>query len=828
MGQEPFERVRGLSAQNQDSLELPATIMIRRFQPSELIGNRFEIVAFIGHGGMGDVYEAKDLHLGGRVALKTIRPEVASDEGMIARFKHEINLAKRVTHPNVCRIYDVGFHSEPHGQDDRSGDQLSLPGKMFLTMELLPGETLSARICRGPMTASEALPIVNQLAAGLNAAHQAGVVHGDFKSGNVVLVPSDDAGTRAVITDFGLARNFHPTRGATTVSLTQAGKIAGTPEYMAPEQVIGDVINPPVDIYALGIVMYEMLTGKRPFDAETPIASAVKRLHEDPPSPRKYVADLDRRWEAVILQCLERQPSERFASAAEVAQALVDPGMPPRRVQTTSTRRSFVYAGLGSAAIAGSLALWRVLHKNTKQSLAILPFTNIDSTLEYVSDGITDDLINILGQRATLRVMSRAAVYPYKGSNPVPQQLGRTLHVGNLLTGRVAKKGDYISVRIELTETTSGIHLWGQQYERRISEIPAVEEDISREVLNRLQLQFGPDDQKRLASRRTINPEANELYWRGRYFWNKRTQEGFKKALDYFHQAIDKDPGFAPAYTGLADCYAMQSGILPPLEAFPKAKAAAVKALQLDDTLAEAHASLGFAHLFFDWDWPGTVEEYTRAIQLNANYASAHSIYAMYLVATKQFDEALAEMKRALELDPASLAINTGVGRVFFYARKYRDAAAQYRKTLEMNPDFSEALFDLGKTFTAQGKYDEAVRMLERGLKVAGGDGGAIAQIAYVHRRAGRKPNAELALQSLQSLSTKRYVSPYFFAVAQLGANDEAALDYLESAYQDRSFSMIYLDVDSRFDPLRSQPRYKRLLQRLGLPLTSGAGGARA
>ncbi|MCU1259794.1 MAG: serine/threonine protein kinase with repeat, partial [Bryobacterales bacterium] len=736
MGQEPFERVGGLPAQNPDPLELTATIMIRQFQPSELIGNRFEIVTFIGRGGMGDVYEAKDLHLGGHVALKTIRPEAASDERMIARFKHEINLAKRVTHPNVCRIYDVGFHSEPHGQHDRSGDPLSLPVKMFLTMELLPGETLSARIGKGPMNPSEALPIVNQLAAGLNAAHQAGVVHGDFKSGNVMLVPSDDAMTRAVITDFGLARNFHPRRDGTTVSLTQAGKIAGTPEYMAPEQVVGDLITPPVDIYALGIVMYEMLTGKRPFDAESPLASAVKRLHEDPPSPRKYVADLDRRWEAVILRCLERQPSERFASAADVVHALVDSAMPRRPVQTARTRRSFVYAGLASAgAIAGSVTLWRVLAKKTKQSIAILPFTNIDSTLEYVSDGITDDLINILGQRATLRVMSRAAVYPYKGSNPVPQQLGHTLHVGNLLTGRVAKKGDYVSVRIELTETTSGIHLWGQQYERRISEIPAVEEDISREVLNRLQLQVGPEEQKRLANRRSINPEANELYWRGRYFWNKRTQEGFKKALEYFNQAIDKDPGFAPAYTGLADCYAMQSGILPPLEAFPKAKAAAVKALQLDDTLAEAHASLGFAHLFFDWDWPQTVKEYTRAIQLNANYASAHSIYAMYLVATKQFDEALVEMKRALELDPASLAINTGVGRVFFYARKYRDAAAQYRKTLEMNPDFSEALFDLGKTFTAQGKYDEAVRMLQRGLKVAGDDGGAIAQIAYVHRR---------------------------------------------------------------------------------------------
>jgi TolB-like protein/Tfp pilus assembly protein PilF len=474
-----------------------------------------------------------------------------------------------------------------------------------------------------------------------------------------------------------------------------------------------------------------------------------------------------------------------------------------------------IYAGAGSAGVvAGSTALWRLLRTDAGPSIAVLPFFSADSALDYLSDGITEDVINNLGQLSTLRVMSHAAVYRYKTSNLVPQELGRALNVRFLLTGRIARNADSISVAVELTESASGVHLWGQQYERRMSEIAAIEEDVCREVLGKLNLQWGPDERKRLASRSSVSAEANELYWRGRFFWNKRTQEGLRKGIEYFEQAIGKDPNFALAYTGLADCYAMQSGIKTPAEVYPKAKAAAQKALTIDETLAEAHASLAFIHLFYDWDWLQTDKEYRRAIQLNPNYPTAHSMRGMYLVAMGRFGEALVEMRRALELDPASVVMSTGVGRVLFYARRYRDAAEQYNETLELDPNFPEALFDLGKTLAAQGKPDQAIRLLERGLKVST-DAGALAEMAYVHRRAGRTAEAEYWVQSLKTLAGQRYVSPYFLAVAQIGASNESALDLLEQAYRDRSFSIIYLNVDPHFDQLRSNPRYRQLLHRL-------------
>jgi TolB-like protein/Tfp pilus assembly protein PilF len=789
----------------------------RRLQPSQLVAGRFEIIEFIGHGGMGDVYEAKDIHLGGRIALKTIRSEFASDERMIARFKHEILLAKRVTHPNVCRIYDVVFEGIATGEQHTPSDLNSAGRAMFLTMELLRGETLSSRLQRGRMTRAEALPLIEQMAAGLNAAHQAGVVHRDFKSANVMLVGGEHETTRVVITDFGLARKVQIRPDETlTTAITEQGQVAGTPDYMAPEQILGAEPTPAVDIYALGVVMYKMLTGKRPFEADTPLAIAAKHLHEDPLPPRQHTADMDRTWESVILRCLEREPSRRFGSAAEVVPALKGRQTAPWPVYRSFTRRKALYAGVAAAgSIAGSVAIWRLFQEEAN-SLAVLPFTTTNADLEYLSDGVTEDLINALGQAPRLRVMSRAAVYRYRGINPVLPDVGSALKVRYVLTGRVAKAGDYTAIKVELTDARTGVHVWGQQYERRISEISAVEEDISKEVLRKLQLPLGSQDVKSFAFRRGVSPEANEFYWKGRFFWNKRTQEGFRKGIEYFTMAIEKDPEFALAYTGLADCYAMQSGITPPMEVFPKAKAAAERALHLDETLAEAHASVGFIRLFFDWDWLQTEKEYKRAIQLNLNYASAHSNYAMYLLVMKRFKESLAEMKRALELDPASLAINTGVGRVIFFSRRYREAADQYTKTLEMNSEFSEALLDLGRTRAFQGNYDSAIALLERGIGTAHENAGALADIAYTHRRAGRHAEAERAVRSLEALSNKRYVSRYFFAVAYSGARDSLALDFLEEAFRERAFSMIYLDVDPRFDNLRNHPRYTSLLKRMG------------
>jgi serine/threonine-protein kinase len=794
----------------------PVRRLMRPLRPAEVVADRFEIVAVIGSGGMGDVYEAKDRHLGQHVALKTIRPELAGDERMVARFKQEILLAKRVTHQNVCRIYDVGFHFGQRLQD--GSEQRESGPLMFLTMELLRGESLADRLEKGRLNTAEALPIVEQIAAGLQAAHEVGVVHRDFKSANVMLVTGVSGRTRAVITDFGLARNLYRSEDPTaTMSLTQPGEVAGTPDYMAPEQVLGTDVTFAADIYALGVVIYEMVTGNRPFNANTPVAAASKRLHEPPTRPSRYVPDLDRTWEAVILRCLEREPPDRFGSATSVYRALAHLEAVPRIRRSRMKRRAVVLAAVGAAvSVPGSVALWRFFHQDAVVSLAVMPFSNGDSSLDHISEGMTEDLINAFGQRQLLRVISRASVYGFQRSSLSPQELGRRLNVQHLLTGRVQRTGELLSVTVELTSAEDGVHLWGQQYQRRISELVAVEEDISRGVVESLQLQFSPEEQKSFSTRRAVSPEVIELYWRARFFWNKRTQEGFQKAIEYFNAAIEKDPKFALAYTGLADSYAMRSGVVHPKEVFPKAKAAALKALELDESLAEAHASLAFTYLYFDWNWLQTEKEYRRAIQLNPNYPSAHSWYAMYLVVMKQFDRALAEMRRALELDPPSLAINTGVGRVHLYARNYDEAAAQYTSTLEMDPNFPQALFDMGTARAAQRRYEEALGFLERAIKSGGQDAGVMAEIAYVSRRTGRDDRAEKIVQSLNELSKQRYVSPYYLAVAHLGADDGRALDLLERAYEDRSWPLIYLDVDARFDRLRSHPRHKSLLQKLG------------
>jgi serine/threonine-protein kinase len=480
-------------------------------------------------------------------------------------------------------------------------------------------------------------------------------------------------------------------------------------------------------------------------------------------------------------------------------------------------RRVNVLAAFSAAvSVSGSVAWWRFVREDAVVSLAVMPFRNGEPSLDHISEGMTEDLINALGQRQPLRVLSRAAVYGYHHDNLSPQELGRRLNVRYLLTGRLQRKGDSVAVTVELTSAVDGVHLWGQQYQRRISELVAVEEDISREVLENLQLRFSAEEQKRFSMRRAVSPEVIELYWRARFFWNKRTQDGFQRASEYFSAAIDKDPKFALAYTGLADCYAMRSGVVPPRDVFPKAQAAALKALELDEALAEAHTSLAFTYLYFDWNWLQTEKEYKRAIQLNPSYPSAHSWYAMYLTIMKRFDEALVEMRRALELDPSSLAINTGVGRVLMYARKYDEAAAQYTSTLEMDPNFSQALFDFGTTRAAQRQYDEAMKFLDRAITSGGQDAGVMAEMAYVLRRSGHRDRAEKVVESLNELSRVRYVSPYYLAVTHVGADDERALDLLDRAYQDRSWPLIYLDVDARFDELRDYPRHRSLLRRLG------------
>ena len=600
------------------------------FRTGDVVAFRFRIVRYLARGGMGELYEAEDLELRERLALKTILSTIADSERSISLFKREVHLARQVTHPNVCRIYDVFRHRPPgvEGQDI-----------VFLAMELLHGETLADRLQReGRLQTADILPMARQMAAGLAAAHRVGVVHRDFKSPNVMLVEPNapDQEMRVVITDFGLARRS--TEGEATafsLSFADAGVISGTPAYMAPEQVEGGEVTPATDVYALGVVLYELVTGVQPFVADSAVRTAIKRLHEPPPSPRVHVPDLDPRWEATILRCLARDPADRFSTALDVVASLEGTGVeeaaakrpPSRRWAVSAGWRAAVFSLTGAlvlvaiALVAGRVWLNRASTDAPIDSLAVLPFVNVgaDPNAEYLSDGLTENLINSFSQLPRLRVVPRSTVFRYKGRDLDLQQIGRELTVHAVLTGRVVQRGDTVNIQTDLVDVAADSQLWGRQYTLTIADLMTVQEEIATAVSDRLRLQPNADEQKVLTRRYTENPEAHQLYLKGQFYWNRRTAPTLKRAVEYFQQAIERDPAYALAWAGLADCYALYPtyGAGSPRETVPQGKEAALTALQIDETVHEAHTALGWIKMTYDWDWPGAERAFQRAIELN-------------------------------------------------------------------------------------------------------------------------------------------------------------------------------------------------------------------
>ncbi len=579
------------------------------FRTGDVVAFRFRIVRYLAKGGMGELYEAEDLELRERVALKTILPTIADSERSIALFKREVHLARQVTHPNVCRIYDV-FRHRPLGADG------SVREVVFLAMELLRGETLADRLLReGRFQTTDILPIVRQMAEGLAAAHRVGVVHRDFKSPNVMLVEPNapDQEMRVVVTDFGLARRSAQGEAtAFTLSFADAGEISGTPAYMAPEQVEGGDVTPATDVYALGVVLYELVTGVQPFVADSAIRTAIKRLQEPPPPPTVHVPDLDPRWEAAILRCLARQPGDRFSSVLDVVTSLEAASVEEAAAKRPLSRRWPVSHGLKAAVlsltgalllvvialVAGRVWLTRASTDAPIDSLAVLPFVNVgaDPNAEYLSDGLTENLINSFSQLPKLRVVPRSTVFRYKGRELDLQTIGRELTVRAVLTGRVVQQGDTLNIQTDLVDVAADSQLWGRRYTRTLADLITVQEEIATAVSDQLRLQPNADEQKVLKQRYTENPEAHQLYLRGQFYWNRRTVPALKRAVEYFQQAIDSDPGYALAWAGLADCYALYAtyGAGSPRETVPRGKEAALKALQLNETVAEAHTALGW------------------------------------------------------------------------------------------------------------------------------------------------------------------------------------------------------------------------------------------
>ncbi len=757
---------------------------------------------------MGVVYRAHDEQLDRDVALKVLPAGTLGDESARKRFRKEALALAKLNHPNIETIHEFGSQNEVD----------------FLVTEYIPGTTLDAKLVGGALPEKEAVRLGAQLAEGLEAAHEQGLVHRDLKPANLRLTPAG----RLKILDFGLARLVEPQKETdVTASLSDSQELTGTLPYMAPEQLRGEGSDARSDLWSAGAVLYEMATGRRPFDSRVPTALAADIIHEPPPAPRNLRAGLSASLESVILKCLEKNPDWRYQSARELRVDLerLSAGTATVRVASEGFFPSIRRPILASAVVAvllllGAVAYWSTRGK-TLDSLAVLPFTNAsaDPNLEYLSDGITDNIINSVSQLPNLKVISRASTFRYKGQAVDPEAVGRALRVGALLTGRVAPHGDKVTISVELVNTADNTHIWGEQYERAISGVFAVVEDISHQLSSKLQLKADGGSEKQRTNSYTENAEAYKLYLQGRYYWNKRTEDGIKKSIEYFQRALEMDPGYALGYAGLADGYDILGGyrILPPRESYPKAEAAAKKALELDDTLGQAHASLAMVRASYDWNWLEAEKEYKRAIELNPNYATAHQWYALLLLQRGRLDESKAEMMKALDLDPLSLIIAAEAVEPSIQAGRYEEAAQLLRKALEMDPNFFGTHQELGGLYEKKGEFAKAIAEYQLMVKQSEADPWAVTNLASAYALSGNKREAHQLLDKLEQQAGQRHISSYDIAsvYAALGENDRA-LQALEKSLEERSLFNVGNNItfDPSFERLRSDPRLQDLLRR--------------
>jgi serine/threonine-protein kinase len=737
------------------------------------IGERYRVERPLGEGGMAVVYLAFDIRHDRRVAIKVLKPELAGEIGP-DRFLREIRMAAGLTHPHILPVFDSG----------------EAGGLLFYVMPNMEGQSLRDRLNRERMLSlDDALRITREVAAALDYAHRQGVVHRDIKPENILIHEG-----AALVADFGIGKALSAAGG----SITQTGMAIGTPAYMSPEQATGEPnVDGRSDLYSLTCVLYEMLTGEQPFTGSTAQAVISKRFVSPVPLVRA-VRDVPDPLDGIVTRGMARAPVDRFPTAGELAAAILGfqrEGQTPRPGALPSAR--------------------------PEKSIAVLPFANrsADPENEYFSDGMTEDIISALAKLPEVQVASRTSCFAFKGKEVDIREVGEKLGVSSVLEGSVRKIGNRIRINVQLVNCANGYQLWSETYDRQLEDVFAIQEEISRAIVDALKVKLSGGEAAPLVKPTTENIEAYTLYLKGRFFVNRVAEHDLRKGMTLFEQALDADPGYARAYSGIADCWCnLADDWVVPDDAYPRAKSAATRAIQIEPTLGEAHTSIGKVLCWYEWDFAGASQALARAVEFNPNYAEAHFVYGSALPAVGRLPEAIEEMRKALVLDPLSAHFSRWLGRFLLYAGRYDAAIEQSHKTLEIEPTYFQAYLDIGAALLAQGKHEESFKAFQRGQSLSTAVRSYDAMIVRALAAMGEREEARAIMERLERQAKEQYLRAEILAMGYGALGDaDRAFACLDEAFAAHSAGLIYLHLDPGYESIRSDPRFGKLVAKIGL-----------
>ena len=766
--------------------------LTKEFKIGSIFLGRYLIIEELGKGGMGSVYKVLDKEVDEKIALKLLNPEVASNEKTIIRFRNELKTARKISHKNVCRIYDLS-----KGQ-----------GIYYITMEYVSGDDLKHVVrMMGQLSIGKALFIAKQICEGLIQAHKKGIVHRDLKPQNIML----DRDGNALIMDFGIACSLE------TKGVTDTGMMIGTPEYMSPEQVEGKEADYRSDIYSLGVILYEMVTGRIPFDGETALSIALKHKNETPRDPKEFNNKIPEDFSQMILKCMEKTAESRYQTAKEFLSELnrIEKNMP-------TSERFMPIEEPEMGTFEEEEEEEELEEIELKKSIAVLPFADLslEKDQEYFCDGMAEEIINALTGIEKLRVVARNSSFSFKGADVKTRKIGRTLYVETLLDGRVRKADSKLHITAQLIKVSDGSNLWSKKYERELADVFAIQDEILLEIMEKLEVKLNEKEKKLLLKHHPEDVEAYDLYLSGRSFLNKEIGNVMEKAVLYFKAAIKRVPDYAQAYAGLALSYIRQGlwDYMPPKDAYPKAKKAAEKAIEIDETLAEAHYSLGVVKMLYDWDWKGAEKELNKAIELCPNYADAYDGYAAYLSATGKLNEAIAEAEKAVDLDPLSWYLNANLGMYLLRAKRLKDSKERFRKILDIGSIHPHMHRMMGQVYLLDSKYDVGLAEIKKALDMSGNSPMMLGGLGWGYAVAGRRAEAQKVLEELKKRSEGEYIRPYYFAQIYSGLGEkDLAFKWLVKAYEQSDISLATILVDETLDNLRSDSRFNLILQKMKL-----------